>query len=49
MYRRSLLSALPVTALAAASRPAAAAGTQPITIGIMGGRLMAPLCVSRLI
>jgi TRAP-type uncharacterized transport system substrate-binding protein len=39
MHRRSLLSALPVYALIAGSRPGAAAVTQPVTIGIMGGEI----------
>ena len=39
MHRRSLLSALPVAALIAGSRPSAAAVARPVTIGIMGGEI----------
>ncbi|HEY4172472.1 MAG TPA: TAXI family TRAP transporter solute-binding subunit [Rhodopila sp.] len=39
MYRRSLLSALPVAALIGGSRAASSAVVQPVTIGIMGGEI----------
>jgi uncharacterized protein len=39
MYRRSLLSTLPIAALLAGSHQAASAIAQPATIGIMGGEI----------
>jgi TRAP transporter TAXI family solute receptor len=39
MHRRTLLSAFPVAALVAGSRPVTAAPAQPATIGIMGGEI----------
>jgi uncharacterized protein len=39
MHRRTLLSAFPIAALVAGSRPVTAAPAQPATIGIMGGEI----------
>jgi uncharacterized protein len=39
MYRRSLLSAIPVAALVGTSGPASPADAQPFNIGIMGGEI----------
>jgi TRAP-type uncharacterized transport system substrate-binding protein len=39
MYRRSLLSALPVAALIGGSRTGTAAVAQPVTVGIIGGEI----------
>jgi TRAP transporter TAXI family solute receptor len=39
MHRRTLLATLPVSTLIAGSRPGAAAGTRPVTVGIMGGEI----------
>jgi uncharacterized protein len=39
MYRRTLLTTLPVAALTAASRPTGAAPALPATVGIMGGEI----------
>src|SRR5476651_2401246 len=39
MHRRTLLSAFPIAALVAGSRPVTAAPAQPATIGIMEGEI----------